>query len=138
MSHLVIDTLEAHNEVRQAEGKPPLNWCQECAQSAQEHADRLARSGEILHGNLCDGHSHMGQNIAVGGKAFNVKKAVDSWVQEKISYNDRGKQCGHYTQVVWRGTTHVGVGVARMGNKTILVANYHPPGNMPSQFAKNV
>jgi hypothetical protein len=42
--------------------------------------------------------------------------------------------------VVWRATTHVGVGIAKMANcnKTILVANYHPPGNMPSQFAKNV
>ncbi len=46
-----------------------------------------------------------------------------------------GKQCGHYTQLVWRDTERVGCGVANCNNVdgfgagNLWVCNYDPPGN---------
>jgi len=50
---------------------------------------------------------------------------------------------GHFTQVVWKGTTSIGVGVAtvpdpKYGSSTVVVVNYSPPGNCQGQFPQNV
>ena len=46
---------------------------------------------------------------------------------------------GHFTQVVWKDSKHLGVGKARSSNgKIIVVANYDPPGNFIGQYKDNV
>lgn len=46
---------------------------------------------------------------------------------------------GHFTQVVWKDSTELGVGCAKTDNgKTYVVANYNPPGNMMGKFKENV
>merc|ERR1712172_191387 len=49
-----------------------------------------------------------------------------------------GSEIGHFTQVVWKGSTEVGVGVAQEGSTVVVVANYSPPGNVRGQYAENV
>lgn len=43
-------------------------------------------------------------------------------------------------QVVWIGSTHIGVASAVQGNTVYVVANYTPPGNVvgPENFSANV
>lgn len=47
---------------------------------------------------------------------------------------------GHFTQVVWKNSQKLGVGIAfaNNGNKAIVVANYDPPGNYQGQFPQHV
>lgn len=47
---------------------------------------------------------------------------------------------GHFTQVVWKESTQLGVGVATQGNKVFVVGQYRPPGNMNTaeSFRENV
>lgn len=50
---------------------------------------------------------------------------------------------GHFTQVVWRGTTRIGCGAAlcrNLGNRVILVCNYRRGGNIMNDgyFQANV
>jgi len=45
---------------------------------------------------------------------------------------------GNFTQVVWAGSTEIGVGKATNGGQTFVVANYYPPGNYQGQFKENV
>lgn len=49
---------------------------------------------------------------------------------------------GHFTQVVWNATTHVGLGLARKDSEdshlVIVVANYAPAGNVLGKFKDNV
>jgi pathogenesis-related protein 1 len=41
---------------------------------------------------------------------------------------------GHYTQMVWRSTTQVGMGQASCpGGALVIVAEYNPPGNYIGQ-----
>jgi hypothetical protein len=49
-------------------------------------------------------------------------------------------QTGHFTQVVWKGSKQLGVGIAFANNdrKAIVVANYYPPGNYLGQFPQHV
>lgn len=47
---------------------------------------------------------------------------------------------GHFTQVVWKDSTELGVGMATDGNKAFVVGQYRPAGNMnmAGYFEKNV
>ena len=76
---------------------------------------------------------------------------VQAWFDEKQWYNiasntctaPRGEACGHYTQVVWADTTHLGCAEAecknvRFGDDVVETAkiqfcNYGPGGNIQGQ-----
>lgn len=46
---------------------------------------------------------------------------------------------GHFTQLVWRSSQSLGIGVATSSTGgTYVVANYDPPGNYVGKFKENV
>ena len=45
---------------------------------------------------------------------------------------------GHFTQLVWVGTTKVGCGRSQCKGNDIVVCNYDPPGNVMTAFEANV
>jgi hypothetical protein len=74
--------------------------------------------------------------------------AAESWYSEikdyPKSYGEVGfsGKHGHFTQLVWKATTQMGVGVATSNGggmtRIFVVANYNPAGNMRGGFAANV
>ena len=137
------ELLAAHNRYRAAHSAPPLQWSKDAASKAKTWAKRLADTCVLEHGN-CDG---MGQNIASmissGGKVdLSGQQAVDNWYNEIKDYNYSSPgfsyNTGHFTQVVWASTTHVGAAKVTKGSNCFVVANYLPPGNMAAEFDRNV
>ena len=71
--------------------------------------------------------------------------AVDSWYDEIKDY-DFSKGCsknggvvGHFTQLIWKESTQLGLGVARNSNNNVyVVGNYHPGGNYINMELSNV
>ena len=67
-----------------------------------------------------------------------------SWYSEIKSYNYRSpgfsSDTGHFTQVIWKSSTQLGIGIAFANNNTnvYVVANYYPPGNALGSFPANV
>ena len=64
-------------------------------------------------------------------------QVVDEWGAESADYNARldtcapGRQCGHYTQLVWASTEDVGCGMAVCPSRgQVWVCNYRPRGNV--------
>ncbi|MES2893853.1 MAG: CAP domain-containing protein [Bacteroidota bacterium] len=137
--------LEAHNKLRREVGVPDLVWSNELAARAQTWAYELAKKNM---GEFVLEHSqtkHIGENI-VGGfvQGRTPDQAVtDAWGDnEKPNFDPNtrkcigDKECGHYTQVVWRNTTQVGCAIAVNPNgKYLLICNYSPPGNFNNQPA---
>ncbi len=62
------------------------------------------------------------------------------WYNEKSNYTVANpERTLHFTQVVWKATKYIGVGVCDMSNNGIVVVvNYSPRGNYENQFAQNV
>jgi hypothetical protein len=72
------------------------------------------------------------------------KSAVDSWYNEIKQYNFQNAQfsstTGHFTQLVWKSTQKLGIGVALGAGDTsvYIVAQFSPQGNYLGRFQENV
>lgn len=85
-----------------------------------------------------------GQNIAYGYPSMTA--VIDAWYNEVSDYDynrgtsKNGKVTGHFTQVVWKGTTEIGCGSTYCANLggTYYVCDYKAPGNYYGEYTANV
>lgn len=146
----VMQILDAHNAFRTEVGVPALKWSAELAMFAQRWANELAnnRDCQLGHRPNEDGDTWKqlyGENIYSGGGsdwAPTILDAVAGWGKEKGDFDfttklcKGGGTCGHYTQIIWKNTTHVGCAIAKCGDgNVIVVCNYDPSGNWMGETA---
>jgi len=131
--------LAFHNAKRQAVGVGPLQWSTNLAAAAQNWANHLARDENC---NLAHTQNNTyGENLFGGsGMAYTALDAAEDWYSEIAKYHNgvltaaNFAPAGHYTQMVWRDTTQVGMGQATCsGGAIVIVAEYNPPGNYIGQ-----
>jgi uncharacterized protein YkwD len=130
-SAIAKDFVAAHNRYRAKVGTPPLAWSDKLASRAQQWATTLIKRDMFVHSR--DGQ--FGENLfEISGGHATPSSVVAAWVSEGANYNHETNsctaRCGHYTQVVWRGTKLVGCGVGRNAQREVWVCNYDPPGNI--------
>ena len=144
--------LAAHNRARAKVGAKALTWSKDLARHAQKWADRMARDCTLRH--RTDGR--YGENLGaaasnMGAPRSSPDQVVGHWLAEKQCWKygafrktDRCSSscardlqstgCGHYTQVVWSGTSKVGCGRATCSKRGMdwefWVCNYDPRGNV--------
>ncbi|KAF9971575.1 hypothetical protein BGZ73_005452 [Actinomortierella ambigua] len=125
--------LDAHNLYRARHGAKPLVWDSKAA----AHGSNWIQQCQFRHSQ-----SNFGENLAYGYRDFTA--AIKAWYDEepKYNYNNPGfsMATGHFTQVVWKGTTAVGCAKKFCNNlrSNIYICNYSPPGNMMGAFPQNV
>ncbi|EDV31291.2 uncharacterized protein Dana_GF14618 [Drosophila ananassae] len=133
------EVLDAHNTYRSMHGAQPLRLSPKLNQLATEWAQYLLARNCMQHRQ----NSGYGENIymASGGN-LEGSDAVRSWYEEIHQYNwnhpSFQMNTGHFTQVVWKDSTELGVGFARRGNTIFVVCNYNPPGNYNNMYRQNV
>ncbi len=103
------------------------------------NSQTIAKKRQLQHSS----ERKYGENIYwSSGKTVNGKVPVDSWYDEIKQYNygnaSFSSGTGHFTQVVWKSSCELGVGMACVGNEVYVVASYYPPGNYSGEFSKNV
>lgn len=130
--------LDFHNAARKEVGVPPLKWSTVLAKFAQEWAEHLAKTGDFSHRPYSGSWAQKyGENIFYGyGTVYTVLDASESWYSEKKDFinvplnESNWSVAGHYSQMVWRNTETVGIGIAKSKDGSyIIVANYNIPGN---------
>jgi pathogenesis-related protein 1 len=134
----MVGMTAAHNAVRAgvmpaaSPAIPPLAWSSQVASVAQAYANKcmFQHSGGAY-----------GENIFATSGMATPQAVVTACANEASSYtyatNSCSNVCGHYTQVVWRGSSKLGCGVANCTANSPLgggawqfwVCNYDPPGN---------
>ncbi|ODM98333.1 Golgi-associated plant pathogenesis-related protein 1 [Orchesella cincta] len=138
--------LDAHNAYRRRHKVPDLRGDSSLDNRAQNYANLLAKTDSMSHSKR---PGNIGENLAWGGGATKeaaVKDAVKRWYDEiqfyKYSNPGYSSKTGHFTQVVWKSTKIVGIGIAYSQKKKwwVVVANYSPAGNSlnAGEFKKNV
>ncbi len=138
------EALDHHNKARADVGSPSLQWSADLSNYAQAWANKLASDNCAFEHRPQSGvwaQAH-GENIFWGSDADSYKAldASNSWYNEIKDYKygpltgSNWYKTGHYTQMVWKNTTHVGFGVAVCkGGELLVVANYSPAGNYMGQ-----
>jgi len=143
--------LKLHNYHRARHCAPPLTISQRLNQIAQSYAEHLAATSTFEHSGNQLGDEPLGENlymqwISHGRVKVTAKDAVKSWYDEIALHNFSkpkfSKETGHFTQMVWKSTRKLGVGIAYSpdGREVYIVTNYYPAGNIvsPGYFEKNV
>jgi len=140
-----MEGLNCHNAIREKHGAPLLSLDEGLCQSAQQWADRLAATNRFDHKPNNDYGENLYSQWATSANAdCSAQRAVESWYDECKGYSYSSEPLslgyGHFTQLVWRSTKRIGMGKAktRDGKRTIIVANYDPPGNYVGQYVQNV
>lgn len=136
--------LAAHNAERARAGTPPLRWADSLEEEARAWAAQLIASNRFAHDPTLHGH---GENLWTGwgGRVWTPEEMVGEWVAEKADYRHgafpnvsrtgRWSDVGHYTQLIWRDTTHVGCAIESRGDRSVLACRYAPPGNVDGRTA---
>ena len=134
------DVVTYVNGLRAKHAAPPVAYSSSLAAGAQSWAEHLARINGLVHGG--GGPEGAGENLAAVYKTATWKTAVDLWYSEGAGYNYAATAFdparGHFTQLVWRATSSIGLGVASNGSIQFVVMWFAPAGNVQGQFLQNV
>ena len=133
-----------HNEYRENYNLPLLSKNEELNDMASKYAESLVQNkGKFINtSNIYNGQL-VGENIIISES----KRAEDVFnviTKEKNLYdyeeNKFSKMAGHFTQMIWKETTDIGIGFMedKENNKCYSVILYYPTGNCLGQFKKNV
>jgi len=141
-SHHITPYLDAHNQVRALHGADDLVWNSTLAEKAQEWASLC--SFQHSDGLLLD--TPYGENIVAATGEFSIAAAVQTFTEDRSSYNPITPSYLHWTQVVWKSTTQLGCALAQcddifdhsLGKASYYVCLYDPAGNVVGEALANV
>ncbi|XP_053976943.1 uncharacterized protein LOC128885784 isoform X1 [Hylaeus anthracinus] len=136
--------LETHNFYRSRHGVPPLRLSKQLCKTSQDWANILATRGRLEHRANIDYGENLYCMWSSNPKTIvSGDEPVNEWYAEEAQHQ-YGKEpttlkTGHFTQVVWKDSTELGVGMARNRNGEVyVVCNYNPAGNYLGSFTENV
>ena len=141
MDNVTARLLALHNVARADVGAPPLQWDPRLAASAASYGPALAQIGRLVHSPR-EVRPGQRENLAMAWTdTTSPDQLVGLWVRERqlfrpgafpaVSATGNWADVAHYTQMVWRSTTHVGCAMHQAGSGwTYLICRYSPPGNI--------
>ena len=149
------DCLDTHNSYRHRHGTSALLWDEAIASGARNWSQFLLQNQSLLHDTTHSFGENLGflaiipaQNIcnsAAETSCVRCSQIVDQWYNESSNYDfndgtpiDPSLPYLHFTQVVWRSSSKLGMGVASGGNSHYFVARYDPGGNVGGRFVREV
>ena len=143
-THNCLDLVNSYRAKHQAGA---LEYDQDVEQYALGRARTLGDNDAMEH--LPQGQNPYGENLYEFWDTEEhpddiCQRAVDSWYNEVKMYDfdnqGFGMDTGHFTQLVWKGTTKLGCAssqASETGNRYV-VCNFEKPGNMLGDFENNV
>jgi hypothetical protein len=134
------ELLQAHNVQRRLVGAAPLLWSVGLTREADRYALYLAKTHRWGHSRQSQ-RIGQGENLWMGSRgAFRPEGMVAAWSSEKrlfragvfpnVSRTGSWYHVGHYTQMIWPGTTSVGCSVRSSASWDYLVCRYSGAGNV--------
>jgi glioma pathogenesis-related protein 2 len=143
----MVDSINQH---RAKHGVPPVELDQELVTYAKSRAEHVADKADLVH----DGTGAYGENLFSSSSSRPVQgpatAASDKWYGEIKFYNyetfasnDPKEAIGHFTQLVWKGSTKIGAGrvcgtADNTWHDTYIAVNFSPTGNMAGGHKDNV
>ncbi|EDO41945.1 predicted protein, partial [Nematostella vectensis] len=149
-SDLQNEALEAHNKLRAIHNAPAMTLDADISAGAQAWAEKIAADGTGSHDpTIFDQGLGENWNIACQPDQKSPTATVTRWYNEVCdpgftfgNSDDPGLGAGHFTQVVWKGSTKLGYGKANGqysgAECEFHVGRYKAAGNFGGKYAENV
>lgn len=115
-----IMAVQGHNSYRRAHQVCDMKFSVAAAEGAQQWAEKMAAEGRMYHSKYNE-RSGCGENLAMHSNTNFISTtniATQMWYDEVTNpgydFNNQGfgMGTGHFTQVVWKGSTELGCGVS--------------------------
>ncbi|MGZ8286036.1 MAG: CAP domain-containing protein [Allosphingosinicella sp.] len=143
LSRLETRLLAVHNRERAAMGARPLAWDSGLAAAAAAYGPSLERLGKLAHSAQAT-RPGQGENLWMGTRdAYELEEMAGGWAAERslfrpgifpiVSTSGNWSDVGHYTQMIWKGTSRVGCAVHKSRKWDFLICRYSPQGNVVGQ-----
>ncbi|KAF3220343.1 hypothetical protein TWF679_009717 [Orbilia oligospora] len=129
--------LRVHNEVRAAHDVPAMRWSRDLVNYAMANTPSCQSYGHTRTLQQ-DG---IGENILYGQQKPE-QMVRELWYDKELRLYDFNRQgfsgaTGHFTQMIWKGTTEVGCMVRKCTYGTYVKCDYRGKGNIIGQFEQN-
>ncbi len=136
-SHKII---ALHNAERSRLGLPILQWSDDLAMDARAWSESMARQGYFGH-SPDDIRGNQGENLFRGSAGdYDIEEMIEGFIEERddfhagvfpdVARDGDWSHVGHYTQLIWRRTTHVGCAMVTARGWDWLTCRYAPAGNV--------
>ncbi|XP_021949157.1 uncharacterized protein LOC110846648 [Folsomia candida] len=121
--------LQKHNLYRTKHGVSPLTLNENLNLASTSYAYELLTKSKL------EPSGKGGENLfEINGSSEPystiVARAVELWYKSMDGYNYNSPSATSFSQLVWKATKELGIGIARSGRRTVVVARYSPPGNI--------
>ena len=147
LTRFVEDIKKLHNNLRKQYKSPPLKYNKELNKLAKAYAKEIISSQKkvIYKPNIYKG-TILGESVIMSD-LNDPQKILENWKQEGDNYdfskNKFSKITSHFTQIIWKETTDIGIGFfpedeKKENEKYCIVILYYPPGNTLGNFSQNV
>uniref|UniRef100_A0A0K0G203 SCP domain-containing protein n=1 Tax=Strongyloides venezuelensis TaxID=75913 RepID=A0A0K0G203_STRVS len=125
------------NYYRRIHNSAPLLLDPYLSSKALNVARRSARIGRwVFNGKKSNGVNYATINVDLSPLLMNI------WYQERKKYNYRTlvgtPETMHFSNLVWKATKKVGIGIAKKGLDLFVCLMFFPEGNQEFQFRDNV
>ena len=139
--NFVLEAVNTHNLLRACHNAQPLLPNCEIMKISQDYAETMpsGHSSTRYHGEW------MGENLfwSWGYKNLHGDFPVNDWYSEIENYDfktskSKGGVTGHFTQVVWKASSQVGIGFYCEEKDCCVVGNYYPGGNYNNVYSTQV
>uniref|UniRef100_A0A0N5BK20 SCP domain-containing protein n=1 Tax=Strongyloides papillosus TaxID=174720 RepID=A0A0N5BK20_STREA len=125
------------NAYRSAHKAYPLIESFKISKKAQKHAEEIASHKTIIFSESVDYDEIIGSSDLIYAPLM-VKK----WYDEELDYSSVfpffKKKVSNFVKMVWKGTTHVGIGIAKCKCKIFVVLKFSPKIKNTHNFISNI
>jgi|Transcript_82613 hypothetical protein len=129
-------TLAYLNAIRARHNADPLEFDDEAAGHARDCVQAGMDAGSMSHNNAKEYGE--GQCISWGTVGYwDMKVGIDKWMEEESQYSGEFT-ASHYTQIVWKSSTGIGLAMGEKDGSYYIAANFSPAGNQWHQYDDNV
>jgi len=133
--------LDEHNKLRKEFGNvQPLELDESLSKLAEEHVNALAESESKLKNSE---NEEVGENLyyleSPDGH-YTAQQVINFWLKRsEFNRQKKPSTTNHFTQMVWKASVKLGVGVAKAKNGAVYVAAFYTPrGNVTKKLDENV
>jgi len=117
----------------------PLIEDKELDEIAQNYSEKISITNDLNNSKNTFNGEELGESLFSCSRSIEASKLVDNWYRIGQNYDESNPKASHYTQMIWKNSQKIGVGITQSNTGYFyIVANYYPGGNIEGQFKENV